>query len=37
MSRTGASIRKGLEQALRYAKGRASRRAYRVHVPRTST
>ena len=33
MSRTAVSIRKGLEQAVRYAKGRASRKAYRVYVP----
>lgn len=33
MSRAGVSIRKGLEQAISYAKGRASRKAYRVHVP----
>ena len=33
MNRTADSIRKGLEQAVRYAKGRASRKAYRVHVP----
>jgi putative transcriptional regulator len=33
MSRAAVSIRKGLEQAVGYAKGRASRKAYRVHVP----
>jgi len=33
MSRTAVSIRKGLEQAVRYATGKASKKAYRVHVP----
>jgi putative transcriptional regulator len=33
MSRAAVSIRKGLEQAVRYAKGRAPRKAYPVHVP----
>ena len=33
MSRAANSIRKGLKEALRYAEGRASRNAYRVHVP----
>lgn len=33
MTRPADSIRKGMEQAVRYAKGRASRKAYRVHVP----
>lgn len=33
MSRPGDSIRKGLEQAVAYAKGRASKKGYRVHVP----
>ncbi len=33
MSKTADSIRKGLEQAVRYTKGRISRKAYRVHVP----
>jgi putative transcriptional regulator len=33
MSKAAASIRKGLEQAVRYAKGRAPRKVYRVHVP----
>src|SRR5713226_6423233 len=33
MSKAGTRIRKGLEQAISYAKGRASRSAYRVHVP----
>ncbi len=33
MSRAADSIRRGLEQAVRYAKGEASKNAYRVHVP----
>lgn len=33
MSRPAISIRKGLEQAVRYAKGRTSTKAFRVHVP----
>jgi putative transcriptional regulator len=33
MSRAADSIRKGLEQAVRYAKRRSSRNTYRVHVP----
>lgn len=33
MSKAADSIRRGLEEAVRYAKGRASKRAYRVHVP----
>ena len=33
MKRTADRIRKGLEQAVRYANGRAFRNAYRVHVP----
>ena len=33
MNRAGDSIRKGLEQAVAYAKGRASKKGYRVHVP----
>ena len=33
MSRTAASIRKGLEQAVRYSKAQASKKGYRVHVP----
>jgi putative transcriptional regulator len=33
MNKTARSIRKGLEQANRYAKGDATRAAYRVHVP----
>lgn len=34
MSRAGDSIRKGLEQAVAYAKGRVSKKSYRVHVPK---
>ncbi len=33
MSRAANSIRKGLEEAVGYAKGQASKKAYRVHVP----
>jgi putative transcriptional regulator len=33
MSKGAVSIRKGLEQAIRYAKGDAAKAAYRVHVP----
>ena len=33
MSKVTHSIRRGLEQAVEYAKGGASRKAYRVHVP----
>jgi putative transcriptional regulator len=33
MSKAATSIRKGLEEAVAYAKGRASKKAYRVHVP----
>lgn len=33
MSKAADSIRKGLEQALRYAKGKAPKHSYRVHVP----
>lgn len=33
MSKAASSIKKGLEQAIRYAKGHAARNAYRVHVP----
>jgi len=33
MSRAADSIRTGLEQAVAYANGDASRHAYRVHVP----
>ncbi len=34
MSKAGARVRKGLEQAIQYAGGRPSKRAYRVHVPK---
>ena len=33
MSRLGKSIRRGLEEAVKYARGEASTKAYRVHVP----
>lgn len=33
MSRGASSIHRGLEEAVAYAKGRSSKRAYRVHVP----
>jgi putative transcriptional regulator len=33
MSRAAHSIRKGLEEAVAYAKDRASKKDYRVHVP----
>lgn len=33
MSRVADSIRRGLQEALVYAKGKADERAYRVHVP----
>lgn len=33
MSKAGDSIRKGLEQAVAYAKGRTAKKGYRVHVP----
>jgi putative transcriptional regulator len=33
MSRFAKSIRRGLEQAVAYAEGRADPRNYRVHVP----
>jgi putative transcriptional regulator len=33
MSKAAHSIRKGLDEAVAYAKGRASKEAYRVHVP----
>ena len=33
MSKGAVSIRKGLEHAIRYAKGDAAKAAYRVHVP----
>ena len=34
MSKVAESIRRGLEQAVAYAKGEADLRAYRVHVPK---
>jgi putative transcriptional regulator len=34
MSEVAGSIRRGLEQAVAYAKGEADRRAYRVYVPK---
>jgi putative transcriptional regulator len=33
MTRAGDSIRKGLDEAVTYAKGRALKKGYRVHVP----
>ena len=33
MSRAADSIRQGLTEAIEYAKGRAPRSGYRVHVP----
>ena len=33
MSKAGDSIRRGLEQAVKFAEGKGSRRGYRVHVP----
>lgn len=33
MTNAGDSIRRGLEQAVAYAKRRAAKKAYRVHVP----
>jgi putative transcriptional regulator len=33
MSKVAASIRRGLEEAVAYAKGEADTRRYRVHVP----
>jgi putative transcriptional regulator len=33
MSKAANSIRKGLDEAIEYAKGGTSKRAYRVHVP----
>jgi putative transcriptional regulator len=33
MSKAAVRIRKGAEQAVRYAMGRASRKEYRVHLP----
>jgi hypothetical protein len=32
MSKAANGIRKGLEEAVEYAKGRALKKAYRVHV-----
>ncbi|MFG1374913.1 helix-turn-helix domain-containing protein [Xanthobacter oligotrophicus] len=33
MSKVADSIRRGLEEALTYAEGKADAKAYRVHVP----
>ena len=33
MSKAATSIRKGLEEAVAYAKGRGTKKGYRVHVP----
>ncbi len=33
MSKAAESIREGLEQAIRYAKGDAAKSGYRVHMP----
>lgn len=33
MSKVANSIRRGLQEAVAYAKGRADTRTYRVHVP----
>ena len=33
MSKAANSIRKGLEEAVAYAKGRGAKKGYRVHVP----
>lgn len=33
MTKAADSIRKGVEEAVAYAKGRAPRKAYRVHIP----
>jgi putative transcriptional regulator len=33
MSRAGESIRRGLEQAIRYAKAERRPRGFRVHIP----
>ena len=33
MSKSANSIRKGLEEAVAYAKGRRAKEGYRVHVP----
>ena len=35
MSRVADSIRRGLEEAIAYAEGRADLSKYRVHVPKT--
>lgn len=35
MSKVAHSIRRGLEEAVTYAKGEADAKAYRVHVPET--
>jgi putative transcriptional regulator len=35
MSKVADSIRRGLEEAVAYAKGKADAKAYRVHVPET--
>jgi putative transcriptional regulator len=34
MSKVADSIRKGLQEAVIYAKGKADKHAYRVHVPK---
>ena len=34
MSKAANSIRKGLEEAVVYAKGRGAKKGYRVHVPK---
>ena len=33
MSRAGDSIRKALEEAIKYAKGKAAGDTYRIHIP----
>ena len=33
MSRVAGSIRRGLEEAVEFAKGRGAKKGYRVHVP----
>jgi DNA-binding transcriptional regulator YiaG len=33
MSKAANSIRKGLEEAVAYAKGRGAKKGYRLHVP----
>jgi putative transcriptional regulator len=35
MSKVSESIRRGLEEAVAFAKGKADAKAYRVHVPET--